>query len=151
LKSEPDAQQNARSRKTIPMAALEKFLLSRISPDTLKSLGIILMIAGSVATAVLVAMERTFLGALSAFFTMVIVAGTWIQGVGIHAIEVAQKTPRWQLLEENAVLLTKQMKQFAGTNFDAACGSEDDREQLNLLWALESAISNAGLIQINWA
>jgi hypothetical protein len=133
------------------METLKAFLLSKGSPETLKTLGFRLIIWGLIAEAIVIVfvpsggLEKT----LSAIFTLAIAAGVWIEGIGFDAIAAMSKRTRREVLEGKLPLITETLKPFANISFDAGIGP-NDKDVEDFLWDLEPGLWAAGWKQIDW-
>jgi hypothetical protein len=134
------------------MSQLKNFLLSRVSPEALKSFGIRLLIAGLFGEAIVLVLLSPSLieRLLSALFTIAIAFGVWLEEVGDNVLAETAKKPRWQVLEAKEKQVTERIKPFSGTEFDLACSSDTDREQRNFLWTLQPVLENAGWKYTQW-
>lgn len=115
---------------------MNKFLLSRASPEALKLLGYRLLIAGLLGEAVVIVLVPSGLGEklLSAFFTLMIAVGVWFEQVGADA-------PR-ELTQEQQERIAGKMTSFKGLRavLGAVPPSAKNTDLLNeILCALKAA------------
>jgi hypothetical protein len=65
-------------------------------------------------------------------------------------IALEQRLAPRVISEAQSTELIAKLKPFAGTEFDAAAGAIQDREQMSLLQSMMSILVTAGWIQVDW-